>query len=89
LPAGAQPYIYFVVYPEQETLETPLLQAQFLKDGHVLATQRSALPPSDKTGAIPMAIQTTAAPGDYEVKITVEQGPKIAQRSLKYTIAAK
>ncbi len=36
LPAGAQPYIYFVVYPEQETLETALLQAQFIKDGQVL-----------------------------------------------------
>ncbi len=89
LPAGAQPYIYFVVYPEPDTLETPLLQAQFLKDGRVLATHRSALPASDNTGAIPMAIQPAAAPGDYEVKITVEQGPKVAQRSLKYTIAAK
>ncbi len=87
LPVGAQPYIYFVVYPEQETLETPLLEAKFIKDGQVLATQRSALPKSDATGAVPMAIQPAAAPGDYEVKITVQQGQTSAQRSLKYTIA--
>jgi hypothetical protein len=89
LPAGAQPYIYFVVYPAQETLETPLLEAQFLKDGRVLTTQRSALPPSDASGAVPMAIQPAASPGDYEVKIKVEQGQASSQRSLKYTIAAK
>jgi hypothetical protein len=89
LPAGSQPYIYFVVYPEQETLETALLRAQIIKDGHVLATQRSALPAADASGAVPMAIQPAAAPGDYEVKITVEQGHRSAERSLKYTIEAK
>ena len=87
LPAGAQPYIYFVVYPEQETLATPLLEAKFIKDGQVLTTQRSALPASDATGAVPMAIQPAAAPGSYEVKITVQQGESSAQRSLQYTIA--
>jgi hypothetical protein len=89
LPAGAQPSIYFIVYPEQETLETVLLRAQIIKDGRVLATQRSALPPADATGAVPMAIQPAATPGDYEVKITVEQGRSSAERSLKYTIEAK
>ncbi len=89
LPTGAQPYIYFVVYPEQESLETPLMQAQFIKDGHVLATQRSALPASDASGAVPMAIQPAASPGEYEVKITVQQGQTSAQRSLKYSIEAK
>jgi hypothetical protein len=87
LPQGAQPYIYFVVYPKQETLETPLLEAQFIKDGRVLTTQRTALPPSDSTGAVPMAIQPAASPGDYEVKIKVEQGQVSSERSLKYTIA--
>jgi VWFA-related protein len=89
LPVGAQPSIYFIVYPEQETLETVLLRAQIIKDGRVLATQRSALPPADATGAVPMAIQPAATPGDYEVKITVEQGRSSAERSLKYTIEAK
>jgi VWFA-related protein len=86
LPSGAQPYIYFVVYPEQETLETPLLQAQFLRNGQVLSTQRSALPASDASGAVPMTIQPSASPGDYEVKITVQQGQATSQRTLKYTI---
>jgi VWFA-related protein len=89
LPAGAQPFIYFVVYPEQETLEATLLEAKFIKDGRVLATQKSALPASDASGAVPMAIQPASAPGNYEVKITVQQGRSSSQRDLKYTIAAK
>jgi hypothetical protein len=89
VPAGAQPYIYFVVYPEKQNLDATSLRAQFLKDGRVLATQKSELPLPDASGAIPMAIQAKAMPGDYEVRITIEQGRRSAQRNLKYTIAAK
>jgi VWFA-related protein len=89
VPAGAQPYIYFVVYPEKQNLDATSLRAQFLKDGRVLATQKSELPLPDASGAIPMAIQAKAMPGDYEVRITIEQGRRSAQRNLKYTVAAK
>ncbi len=89
LPAGAKPSVYFVVYPDRENNATPMLRAQFLKDGRVLQNQKSVLPQADASGAVPMAIQPVAQPGDYEVRITVEQGLAAAQRSLKYTIAAK
>ncbi len=89
LPAGAQPYIYFVVYPQQDTLETSFLEARFLKDGKLIATQRSALPAADASGAVPMAIQPVGGPGGYEVKIAVQQGQAVVERSLKYTIEGK
>jgi hypothetical protein len=89
LPAGAQPYIYFVAYPEQNNLDSASLRAQFLKDGRILATQKSVLPLPDSSGAIPMAIEAITLPGDYEVRITVEQGRRSVQRSVKYTIPAK
>ncbi|MGD0300785.1 MAG: VWA domain-containing protein [Bryobacteraceae bacterium] len=89
LPAGADPFVYFVVYPEQNSGAAPSLGAQFLKDGRLLATQKSALPLPDEAGAIPMTIRAVREPGDYEVKITVEQGRSSVERSLKYTIAAK
>ena len=89
LVAGAQPFIYFVVYPEQDTLETALLRVQFLKEGRVLETQRSALPQANSSGAVPMAIQPAAGPGEYEVRVTVEQGRRSVGRRLQYTIAAK
>jgi VWFA-related protein len=89
LPAGTEPSVYFVVYPDRNSRDFPQLRAQFLMNGHVLATQKSVLPAPDGSGAIPMAIRAVSKPGEYEVKITIEQGRAAIQRSLKYTIAAK
>jgi VWFA-related protein len=89
LPAGTEPFVYFVVYPDRNNREFPSLGAQFLMNGRVLATQKSLLPAPDESGAIPMAIRAVAKPGNYEVRITVEQGRAAVQRSLKYSIAAK
>jgi len=88
LPAGADPFVYFVVYPAKNSAAVPSLGAQFIKNGQVLATQKSALPLPDESGAIPMTIRAVREPGDYEVKITVQQGSGSVERSLKYSIAA-
>ncbi len=87
LPAGALPSIYFVVYPAEQ--EPATLQAQFLKNGRILATQKSALPQADSTGAVPMTLQPIASPGDYEVRVRVEQGSRSAEQIIKYSIAGK
>ncbi len=63
LPAGVEPFIYFIVYPRQNSADVPGLQAQFLQDGHVLATEKSALPAPDESGAIPMAIRAVFRSG--------------------------
>jgi VWFA-related protein len=89
LPAGSNPYAYFIVYPDQANPAIPGLRVQFLMDGKVLATQQSSLPQQDESGAIPMAIAALAKPGDYEVRLSVSQGKDSVERSLKYTIAAK
>ena len=86
LPAGAEPFVYFVVYPDKNSQEFPMLRAQFVMNGRVLATQKSVLPAPDSSGSVPMAIQAVAKSGDYEVRITVEQGRAAVQRSLKYSI---
>ncbi len=85
LPSGALPYIYFVVYSQDQQPAT--LQAQFLRDGKILTTQKSPLPQPDPTGAVPMTLQPIAFPGDYEVRITIEQGQLSTRRIVKYTIA--
>ena len=89
LPAGAGAYVYFVVYPDKKSDSDAELRAQFLMGSHVVASQKSQLPLPDASGAIPMAIHAVVAPGDYEVRITVKQGRRSVQRSLKYTIAMK
>ncbi len=87
LPAGALPYIYFVVYPKEQQPAT--LEAQFLKNGKILTTQKSTLPQPDSTGAVSMTLQPVAFPGDYEVRIKVDQGSVSIDRSIKYSIAAR
>lgn len=89
LTAGTEPYVYFVVYPDRNNRDFPGLRAQFVMNGRVLATQKSVLPAPDGSGAIPMAIRAISQPGDYEVRVTIEQGRAAVQRNLKYTIAAK
>jgi len=86
LPTGVKPSVYFVVYPGKETGDVPSLRVEFLKDGRTLATKNYLLPKPDSSGAIPMAIEAVAAPGDYEVRITIGQGRGSVQRSLHYTI---
>ena len=88
LPAGADPFIYFVIYPEKNSAGVPALQAQFLANGRVVTTQKTALPAPDESGAIPMTIRAIREPGDYEVKISIEQGHASVERSVKYTIGA-
>jgi hypothetical protein len=84
LPAGASPMLYFVVYPGDSNAT---IEAQFLRNGRVISTQKAAVPPPDASGASPMTLQPLAAAGDYEVKITLLEGNGSAERSLKYTIA--
>jgi len=58
------------------------------ENGRVMATQKSTLPFPDASGAVPMAIQAASGPGEYEVRVTVQQNRRVAQRALKYSIAA-
>ena len=78
-----------MIYVDKSSQEIPELRARFLMNGRVLATQKSLLPAPDESGAVPMAIRAIAKPGDYEVRITIEQGHAAIQGNLKYSIAAK
>jgi hypothetical protein len=89
LPPNAEPYVYFVVYPDKSKAEKPQIGVQFLLDGRVIAQQTADLPDPDATGAIPMTIGAVARPGNYELKITALQGSDSVEQSLKYSIAAK
>jgi hypothetical protein len=89
LPPNAEPYVYFIVYPDKSKAEKPKIGVQFLLDGRVIAQQTAGLPDPDATGAIPMSIGAVARPGNYELKITALQGSDSVEQSLKYSIAAK
>ncbi len=86
--AGIKPFIYFVVYRDKASAETPRVEIQFLRDGQVQARRSLDVPPPDATGASPMMISSVAQPGDCELKITATQGAQSFGRTVKYTVAA-
>lgn len=87
--AGAEPSVYFVVYPDTSRPETPTIRVEFQLNGELVAQQTAELPPADASGAIRMTIGTIARAGDYRLKITATQGGESAQESIQYSIAAQ
>ena len=85
--AGAQPFVYFVVYPEPGNAAQPDVRVQLLKDGRVVATRTPALPPPDPSGGIPVVIEEANDPGSYEVRATMVEGDISTERTIAYALA--
>jgi VWFA-related protein len=85
----AQPSVYFVVYPDKASTETPMYGVQFLVDGKLVAEHTFTLPAADATGAIPVVLGTMVRPGECELKITALQGYAMTTESVKYTVSAQ
>jgi hypothetical protein len=83
----AQPYVYFVVYPDKANTEKSKLGVQFLVNGKVVAEQTADLPAADASGAVPMVVGAVIKPGECELKITAMQGNATTTHSVKYTVA--
>jgi hypothetical protein len=87
--ASAHPFVYFMVYPDAAADAKPRMEAEFSRDGRVVARQAAELPAPDPSGAIPMSIVTPATPGRYAIRIAIQQGGERAERSLEYSIVAQ
>jgi len=86
----AQPYVYFVVYPDKASSEKPSVQIQVTLDGQVVAEQEQDLPAPDASGAIPVVIGgAPVKPGNYELRVTALQGNDSVEQSLKYAVATE
>ena len=84
----AQPYLYFVVYPDKANAEKPAVQIQVSVDGQVVAEQEADLSAPDSSGAIPVLIGgAPVRPGNYEMRVTALQGNDSAEQSVKYSVA--
>jgi hypothetical protein len=89
LPAWWNPYLYFVLYPQQDNPAKTRLRVQFLRDGQTIANKAMAVGQPEPSGAIPMLISAVQKPGNYEVRVAMTQGRATVERSLTYSIAAK
>jgi VWFA-related protein len=86
----AQPYVYFVVYPDKANADKPTVQIQVTLDGQVVAEQEQDLPAPDPSGAVPVVIGgTPVKPGNYELRVTALQGNDSVEQSVKYAVATQ
>ena len=86
LKPDARPMAYFVVYPDPAAAEKPKLQVEFLVGGKLQATQTSALPEPDASGAIALVVGAASHTGDCRLRITALQGAASATQVLDYTV---
>lgn len=86
LKPDARPMAYFVVYPDPARAEKPKLQVEFLVGGKLQATQTSALPEPDASGAIALVVGAASHAGDCRLRITALQGTASATQVLDFTV---
>ena len=85
-PAGSNPFLYFVLYPQKDA-DKARLQVQLFRDGKQVKRWTVPVEPPDTSGAVPMLIAAAQKPGNYEVRIDMTQGHASVERKLTYNIA--
>ncbi|MDR3718021.1 MAG: VWA domain-containing protein [Bryobacteraceae bacterium] len=80
---------YFVVYRDTSITDAPKLKMSFYMDGQLLAAPEAPLPPPQKDGRIPFIASLPGdgfAPGNYEMRVTITQGPATAEQKVAFTV---
>ena len=80
-PAGAELPLYTIIYPAPNG-GRPRLSIEVLRDGRLISRASPELPPPDPAGSIPFMSSIQPEPGQYEVKVTVQQGAASASRMI-------
>ncbi|HEY0757788.1 MAG TPA: VWA domain-containing protein [Acidisarcina sp.] len=73
--------LYFVVYPSKVTTADPRITLQLYEQGKEVASKPFELPKAQPDGSIPVLLQLKPLPGDYDIRVTAEQGTLVAQSS--------
>lgn len=82
--------LYFTAYPATGSTATPQLAIEVLQDGKSLGQTSGKLPSADATGSIQYANALPLdgfQPGDYELRITVDDGRSRVTRSAHFSVA--
>ena len=87
VPAGTNPFLYFVLYPGEQSAQKARLHVEFFRDGKEIARRSVAVGPPDPNGRVPMLISAVQGPGNYQVRVAISEGGISVARSLRYSIA--
>jgi len=89
LKAEAKALVYFVVYPDKTSQETPRIRVEYFANGEELEAKDTDLPAPDSFGAVPMVVDAVSRPGKCEIRVTAKQGFQSSIQSVSYTVAAR
>jgi hypothetical protein len=81
--------VYFVVYPDKTSQETPRIRVEYFANGEELEAKDTDLPAPDSFGAVPMVVDAVSRPGKCEIRVTAKQGFQSSIQSVSYTVAAR
>ncbi len=87
--SGGNVSYYFVVYPDKSSKEKPGLLMEYYLDGQLVGKGAPELPAPQENGWIPYIATTPASafpPGDFTMKVTVNQGSSSAAREAFFKI---
>ena len=87
VPAGTNPFLYFVLYPGEQNTQKARLHVEFFRDGKEIARRSVAVGQPDARGRVPMLISAVQGPGNYQVRVAISEGGVSVARSLRYSIA--
>jgi hypothetical protein len=86
---GAQMALFFVVYADPAVKEPVMAMVRYLRDGAVAGEAKLELPLPDAQGRIPYVLSSPIEQmpaGNYEVRITAQQGTAAASEATNVTI---
>ena len=85
--SGAAPAsLFFVVYPGRAT-EKPAVLVQFFQDGKRIAIDRPKISDPDEARSIPVIASAHLPAGDYEARVTVQEGNRITHAATAFSVA--
>jgi len=87
VPAGTNPFLYFVLYPGRKNPEKTRVHVEFFREGKEIARRSVEVGPPDSNGTVPMLISAVQKkPGNYQVRVAISEGGVSVARSLNYSI---
>jgi len=89
MPSGKPIDVYFVVYPTTASEAEPTITLHLYRDGRDVGLKTLASPQRQADGSMPVLLRINPDPGQCDMVITAQQGPRTSEATLSVKITAR
>jgi hypothetical protein len=89
MPSGKPLDVYFVVYPTTASETEPTITLQLYRDGREVGRKTLGSPQRQADGSMPVLLRINPDPGQCDMVITAQQGPRTSEATLSVKITAR